>query len=146
MMQLYMLHSMTHGVIALLLFADTSVVHIHLSRHGTVMWPMYICPPLLCCTWLISNFVVQVQLLEMDGQGLHQLMDSIQGLPQHAKTIAGGVQQVGCCVAKSPELGALQALLKQICFANCVKGRRLCLSSVCQLYWCRKAGPPSDVC
>lgn len=42
----------------------------------------------------ISSDAVQVQSPEVDGQVLRQLMDNLQGLPQHAKTVAGGIQQV----------------------------------------------------
>lgn len=43
-----------------------------------------------------------MQLPEVDGQVLRQLMDSLQGLTQHAKTVAGGIQQVGYDAAQSP--------------------------------------------
>ena len=50
---------------------------------------------MLCCNVCISSLAVQVQLPEMEGQALRQLMHSIQGLPQHAKSVAGNIQKVG---------------------------------------------------
>ena len=42
-----------------------------------------------------AGLLVQVQSPELGGQVLRQLADKVQGLPQRAKTVAGGIQQVG---------------------------------------------------
>ena len=38
--------------------------------------------------------MLQVRSFETDGQIVRQLINNLQGLPRHAKTVAGGIQQV----------------------------------------------------